>query len=93
MRTAYYFLCLVPAVLALISFVSPSGWPQGGPQFSFQMWLLITITVLCPLITFIGLLLLAIAVSDRKSKLGLFIATAVAAAPGLLIALLVYLNG
>jgi hypothetical protein len=91
MRQAYYFLCPLPAVLLLVSLIAPSGWPQGGPEFSFQLGLLVAITISCVVITLLGLLLIALSISDRKSKRGPCIATAVAAAPGIILLILIHL--
>jgi ABC-type tungstate transport system substrate-binding protein len=95
MRRAYYFFCLVPAMLLLVVLLAPSDWPQGGRALSFHIGLVIAITISSVVLSAIGLLWigLALAIGDRKSKLGLFVASMSSAVPGVILGLLVYLNG
>ena len=68
MRYVYYFLCPLPTVLQLISWLSPNNWAAGGPSVKFQLVLLALIALSSFVLTFIGGVLVSQAI-DGKSKL------------------------
>jgi hypothetical protein len=74
MKTFYYALYSVPAICLFILCLTPHPFDLGGgPWFGLQMKLILTIAILCPILTLGGLGAMAEAAWNRRSVKGLTI--------------------
>jgi hypothetical protein len=79
----FYVLCPIPALCLIVSWMTPNNFNAGGPSVMLQFELLAAILISSPILTFIGFLGIAAAISDHKSTIAPCLATTLAALPGI----------
>ena len=84
MRRAYFVFCLIPLVLVSVFFLCDKYGPGGQTGFARTIFLAEVITISCPLITVAGLFLICVEAYHSRGILGPFVATTVAALPGMI---------
>ena len=82
MRIAFYILSLIPAASLFVSWRTPNDFNAGGPSVMMQLGLLAAILISSPLLTVMGLYVIAIS-AKHESKVWPSIATIIAALPGI----------
>jgi hypothetical protein len=84
----------VPAFLLLVSLISPNAhnFNAGGPGVTFGLILILLVGILSPLLTLVGLILMAINTAKQKSILAPCIATGLAAGAGIWLLILIHMS-
>ena len=84
MSRTYYVFCLIPLILVSAFFLVDKYGPGGQTGLDLVLYLGEAIVIACPVITFAGLLVIGTEFRNHNGLLGPFIATIVAALPGII---------
>jgi hypothetical protein len=83
MKIVYYALCATPAACLVALWATPKNFSAGGPLIRIQLGLLFATMFLSPAFTLLGVTGVVAAKVHKESLLWPFVATFLAALPGL----------
>jgi len=90
MKRVYYWLCCLPSIVLLLLALQIQLYhgPFGGPGFELSLYLSGTAFVLSAVFTLIGAISIVTSFCRNRLESGLIWATAAAAAPGIVLVLM-----
>jgi hypothetical protein len=84
MIRVYYVFSLIPLILVLAFYLLNKYGPGGQAGLGNAIATAEAITISCPIITLVGVVLIGVNAANHKSVLGVSIATLIAVLPGII---------